>query len=425
MKNKVIEVENENFILKCVKDKEEKKKYQFGICQFKKKKQIVFTFQFTFLYDNIKNVYSNQCELLFDIDKRAITLFNSDIYYEEKIKKEALNQFDYENFISSIPLNKNSLHLLYRNLSQYIKLELKRRVTEIVTFIEIIPKKESFQELHNEIIKYKDIIDNQINNFTLKEHYTTLENDISTLFEKNKKEYCALIKRIFELKPSYTFKFETSSYKINVKSNEYLSYISNSTKIEIIYSSPLLIHANDITITYQSNSDFSIQRINHFQYLYQPSFSFCGLFSSSKEFFGIEKQRSFTYIGYYKEDLYNGKGVIISSSYIYKGNFVKGAKTDKNCSIILKEDTYEGGIERNELNDKGKYKNESEKITIEGNFKGGDIDGNVKFTFENGDVYEGVLKNNSKKDIWTYTGKNNRIMKLTINNTNNDILYSY
>ena len=45
MKNKIIEVENENFILNCIKDDKDKKKYQFGICQFKKKKQIAFTFK--------------------------------------------------------------------------------------------------------------------------------------------------------------------------------------------------------------------------------------------------------------------------------------------------------------------------------------------------------------------------------------------
>ena len=92
---------------------------------------------------------------------------------------------------------------------------------------------------------------------------------------------------------------------------------------------------------------------------------------------------------------------------------------------MLKEGTYEGGIERNELSVKGKFKNESEGITIEGNFKHGEIDGNVRFTFDNGDIYEGVLKNNAKKNIWTYTAKRNRVMKVTINNINNDILYSY
>ena len=425
MKNKIIEVENENFILNCIKDDKDKKKYQFGICQFKKKKQIAFTFKLNFIYDCIKNVYSNQCELIFDFDKRTIILFNKDIYYEEKIKKQSLNQFDYENFHRSIPLNIISYHFLYRNIGQHVKFELKRKITEIQNFIEKIPKEESFKELHNEIIKYKDIIDKDLSKYTLKENYNTLDNNISILFEKNKKEYCALIKSIYELIPTYTFKFESSSYKINVKSNEYLSYTSNTTKIAITFSSPLLIHYNDIVISYKSNSDFSIQRINHFQYIYQPSFSFCGLFSSSKNFFGIEKQRSFTYIGYYKEDLYDGIGILYSSSYIYKGNFVKGAKTDSNCSIMLKEGTYEGGIERNELSVKGKFKNESEGITIEGNFKHGEIDGNVRFTFDNGDIYEGVLKNNAKKDIWTYTAKRNRVMKVTINNINNDILYSY
>ena len=89
--------------------------------------------------------------MIFDFDKRTIILFNKDIYYEEKIKKQSLNQFDYENFNRSIPLNNISYHFLYRNIGQHVKFELKRKITEIQNFIEKIPKEESFKELHNEM----------------------------------------------------------------------------------------------------------------------------------------------------------------------------------------------------------------------------------------------------------------------------------
>ena len=89
---------------------------------------------------------------------------------------------------------------------------------------------------------------------------------------------------------------------------------------------------------------------------------------------------------------------------------------DKRSFIQIKNGLAHG-------NSKLYYK--SGALKVEGNFKHGEIDGNVRFTFDNGDIYEGVLKNNAKKNIWTYTAKRNRVMKVTINNINNDILYSY
>ena len=121
---------------------------------------------------------------------------------------------------------------------------------------------------------------------------------------------------------------------------------------------------------------------------------------------------------------FNGYGIIISLLHIYRGNFIKSSKNDKNCKIFLKNHLYEGGIEKNELNGKRKYIIENDNV-IEGNFSHGDIEGEVKFTFENGDTYEGNVSNKSKKGKWIYYSKENKILCAVFDQNNNEITYDY
>ena len=70
MKNKIQEIENENFILKFIKDQVSKGIGSFAICQFKNTKKISFKFDFDFMLSNFQN-----CELSFDLNNNKIQCY--------------------------------------------------------------------------------------------------------------------------------------------------------------------------------------------------------------------------------------------------------------------------------------------------------------------------------------------------------------
>jgi hypothetical protein len=65
MKNKIQEIGNDNFILKFIKENNNKGIGPFAICQFKNYKKISFKFDFDNMITNFQN-----CELTIDIEKR-------------------------------------------------------------------------------------------------------------------------------------------------------------------------------------------------------------------------------------------------------------------------------------------------------------------------------------------------------------------
>ena len=69
MKNKIVEVENENFLMKYLKDNKNNK--FIDICQLKKKKQILFKLNLNFFFDKFE-----QIEILFDLEMKIIKLFS-------------------------------------------------------------------------------------------------------------------------------------------------------------------------------------------------------------------------------------------------------------------------------------------------------------------------------------------------------------
>ena len=141
--------------------------------------------------------------------------------------------------------------------------------------------------------------------------------------------------------------------------------------------------------------------------------------------FGVEIQKNFSYLGHYKHDLYEGKGILFTNIYKYIGNFTKGAKDDTNCLILFNNvnHLYKGGIKKNEFFGNGNYCIQNE-YSFSGTFNKGDIDGKVKFTFENGDVFEGEMVNGVKKNEWLYLQNNKVVMKANYDNEKGAI-YKY
>ena len=228
-------------------------------------------------------------------------------------------------------------------------------------------------------------------------------------------------------KPQENFELETEEYKYLFKEQNYFFNSNNKEKklLEITFH-PLNIHyfsekEGEFFIDYKNKDNYLYQISDQILFLFKTDFNYVGLLN---EKFGIEKGKKYTYIGNYLNDLYNGLGLLISQSYIYKGNFSKGNKTDKNCLILIDNIIYKGGIESNELKGKGIYNNKDNK-KIEAEFERGDISGKCKFTYKNGDTFEGNMKNGIKKGEWIYNTNNKKMNMKVIYDEQNQFNAQY
>lgn len=435
MKNKLVEIENDNFFLKFIQNKNVDKKdknFTFGICQFKNNKVVAFKYEFSLIYsfDDIINYLRNKCELVFELTKHKILLSNKDdLFYEEKMNKNMLKSFEVANFITSIPNTVQSYLKCDEMLQMYTKFAIQSKINFFSNISNIIPNEDNFSLLNSNIEKFKTILDKETITYSKNNEYEQLSKSISIFLEEAKKQYGNIINFIIGQKPNFNFTLKNNQNSFYSKENEYISIVSQKRNLQITFSpfnlKLIFPSKKEIYILYKNPNEFSIQSPGTFQIIYHPNYIFCGLIKDRTKYFGIEKQKNFTYIGYYKDELFNGYGIIISLLHIYRGNFIKSSKNDKNCKIFLKNHLYEGGIEKNELNGKGKYIIENDNV-IEGNFSHGNIEGEVKFTFENGDTYGGNVSNKSKKGKWIYYSKENKIELCAVfDQNNNEITYDY
>lgn len=435
MKNKLVEIENDKFFLKFIQNKNGDKKdknFTFGICQFKNNKVIAFKFEFSliFSFDDIINHLRNKCELVFELAKQKIIISNKDdLYYEEKINKNLFKNFEVTNYINSIPNSVHSYLKAFKMIQMHTKFTIQSKLNFFSNISKIIPNEEKFSLLNSNIENFKTILDKETIEYSNNNEYEQLSNSISLFIEDTKKKYGEIINSIIGQKPNFNFTLKNDKNLFYSKENEFISILSKNKNIQIAFSpfnlKLIFPFKTEIYIIYKNGNEFSIQSPGRFQIIYHPNYTFFGLIKNQTQYFGIEKQKNFTYIGYYKDELFNGYGIITSPLYIYRGNFIKSSKNDKNCKIFLKNHLYEGGIEKNELNGKGKYIIEKDNV-IEGEFKKGDIEGKMKFTFENGDTYEGNISNKSKKGKWIYYSKENNIaLNAVFEQNNNEITYNY
>ena len=185
-------------------------------------------------------------------------------------------------------------------------------------------------------------------------------------------------------------------------------------------------------MTINNQNEINLQIIDKFIIYLTDSTSLIGLILSETEnknieLFGIEKGKKYLYMGNFIKDNFAGFGLLITPFFYYKGKFSNSTKSDNNGYIIFGDDEhfYKGGILGDELNGKGKYQNKK-GIIIEGNFEKDELKGLCKFTFNNGDEYQGEMVGNIKKGEWNYINKlNGKKMKVLFNNDTNEINYIY
>ena len=451
MKSKIQEIENENFILKYIKDQSNKGIGPFALCKYKTSNKISFKFNFDYMLSNFQN-----CELTFDIQKSIIQCYtpknniNKNILYiEEQMTKESKikNNFDMNLFIEKIGNKKISFDLIKYNISSELKFLIYTKILNIQKYLEyiniifpIIKDAENFLAEYKKILNSENIKDKYK---TIKEFKSTQYN-VDNLMDKIKIKIIEIRNNINNNIPKYTFEIKGNNYIFKAKydtSNTYIFYLYKNQKFEIIieknnslsinYTNP----NNDIYITITEKNTINFQILNKLILYITDSTSFLGSILSQKnnqndtvnELFGIERGKKYLYIGNIFKDNFSGFGILITPFFCYKGKFSNSNKSDNNGFILFEEDNhfYKGGILGDELDGKGKYQNKK-GIMIEGYFEKDEIKGECKFTFNNGDEYKGEMNGNIKSGEWNYINKiSGKKMKVIFNNENNDVTYIY
>ena len=454
MKSKIEEIENDNFILKYIKDQTNKGIGPFALCKFKNSNKISFKFNFDYMLSNFQN-----CELSFDISKNLIqcytpknTVHKNILYIEEPMTKDSKikNNFDMNLFVEKIGNKKPSFDLLKYKISSELKFLIYIKVLNIQKHLEylsiLFPL---ITEVENFLNEYKNILilseKNKDKYKTMKE-FKMLQNNVDNLIDKIKRSIYEVKNNINNNLPKYTFEIKGNDYNFKAKYNElnvYIFYLYQKQKFEIIYEKNNSLNINytnsnnDIYITITDKNTINFQIINKLILYITDTTSFIGSIlppqknknynDNIKELFGIERGKKYLYIGNIVKDNFSGLGILITPFFCYKGKFSNSNKSDNNGFILFGEDNhfYNGGILGDELNGKGMYQNKK-GIIIEGNFEKDDIKGLCKFTFNNGDEYKGEMNGNIKSGEWNYINKiNGKKMKVLFNNENNTAIYIY
>ena len=454
MKSKIQEIENDNFILKYIKDQTNKGIGPFALCKYKNSNKISFKFNFDYMLSNFQN-----CELSFDIGKNLILcctpnnpIHKNILYIEEPMTKDSKikNDFDMNLFIEKIGNKKTSFDLIKYKISSELKFLIYMKVLNIKKHLEYLNMLfPLISDAENFLKEYKNILvlseKNKEKYRTIKE-FKLLQNNVDNLLDKIKRKIYELKNNINDNLNKSTFEIKGNDYIFKTKSNEsnaYIFYLYQKQKFEIIYEKNNTLNINYtnsnndiIYITITDKNAINFQIINKLIFYITDTTFFIGTILPQKnknqnenttELFGIERGKKYLYIGNIFKDNFSGYGILITPFFCYKGKFSNSNKSDNNGFILLGEDNhfYRGGILGDELNGKGVYQNKK-GVIIEGNFEKDEIKGVCKFTFNNGDEYKGEMNGNIKSGEWNYINKiNGKKMKVLFNNENDDVTYIY
>ena len=454
MKSKIQEIENDNFILKYIKDQTNKGIGPFALCKYKNSNKISFKFNFDYMLSNFQN-----CELSFDIGKNLILcctpnnpIHKNILYIEEPMTKDSKikNDFDMNLFIEKIGNKKTSFDLIKYKISSELKFLIYMKVLNIQKHLEYLNMLfPLISDAENFLKEYKNILvlseKNKEKYKTIKE-FKLLQNNVDNLSDKIKRKIYELKNNINDNLNKSTFEIKGNDYIFKTKSNEsnaYIFYLYQKQKFEIIYEKNNTLNINYtnsnndiIYITITDKNSINFQIINKLIFYITDTTFFIGTILPQKnknqnenttELFGIERGKKYLYIGNIFKDNFSGYGILITPFFCYKGKFSSSNKSDNNGFILFGEDNhfYKGGILGDELNGKGVYQNKK-GVIIEGNFEKDEIKGVCKFTFNNGDEYQGEMNGNIKSGEWNYINKiSGKKMKVVFNNENNDITYIY
>ena len=136
-----------------------------------------------------------------------------------------------------------------------------------------------------------------------------------------------------------------------------------------------------------------------------------------KEGKGIEKNKNYTYLGSFKDDLRHGKGKIIfnEGEEYYEGEFTNGKMTGYGFYKWSNNNTYKGQFLDGNLHGKGIFKwNDGNEY--EGDYVNNIKEGQGEYRSKNGKIYKGPYKNGKQHGIGIVTNPNGESFEVEFNN---------
>ena len=135
-----------------------------------------------------------------------------------------------------------------------------------------------------------------------------------------------------------------------------------------------------------------------------------------KEGKGIEKNKNYTYLGSFKDDLRHGKGKIIfnEGEEYYEGEFTNGKMTGYGFYKWSNNNTYKGQFLDGNLHGKGIFKwNDGNEY--EGDYVNNIKEGQGEYRCKNGKKYKGPYKNGKQHGIGILTTPNGESFEVEYN----------
>jgi hypothetical protein len=136
-----------------------------------------------------------------------------------------------------------------------------------------------------------------------------------------------------------------------------------------------------------------------------------------KEGKGIEKNKDYTYLGSFSDDLRHGKGKIIfnDGEEYYEGDFTNGKMTGYGFYKWSNNNTYKGQFLDGKLHGKGIFK-WSDGNEYEGDYVNNIKEGQGEYRSKNGKIYKGPYKNGKQHGIGIVTNPNGESFEVEFNN---------
>ena len=136
-----------------------------------------------------------------------------------------------------------------------------------------------------------------------------------------------------------------------------------------------------------------------------------------KEGKGIEKNKDYTYLGSFSDDLRHGKGKIIfnDGEEYYEGDFTNGKMTGYGFYKWSNNNTYKGQFLDGKLHGKGIFKWQDGN-EYEGDYVNNIKEGQGEYRSKNGKIYKGPYKNGKQHGIGIVTNPNGESFEVEFNN---------
>ena len=323
------------------------------------------------------DIPASKCECKVDISDNSILLNNININNQSKIIENNNNSKEQNNeFLDNIFPGGDNINNFFENKEKGLGVGNNNQIQNNVTNSNNInSNNETFNENKKEIdLEQKDAIEEE------EDEEGKKSSSKSQNIEKGNEEILKVFDNFIKDHAEYiddnaydkAMNQKVKEIENNLDTIEEEKFESEIHNLKLFKRPPLLFKSNNMIYNGSWNSKFL------------------------KEGYGISIDKDGNkYVGYWKEDNFDGNGRLISiNGDYYEGNWISGNMEGNGIFYSTENKTkYDGQFKYNKFNGKGKLTYEKEKIIYEGDFINGLKEGKGIIIFGNNAKYEGDFKN--------------------------------